>query len=102
MKLNKSLHTIIFTGLLLGLHGAVFAAAGGAGGLGTATQTASNVQIALFAFVGACAGIYLLYLGLMAWADKKTWADFGMGVVHVAGVGGSVALATWAWSLFST
>ena len=104
MKLiqNKKFQTALFAVFALALSGTAFAAAGAAGGLTTAQTTATTVQTALFAFVGACAGIYLLYLGLMAWADKKTWADFGMGVVYVALVGGSVALATWAWALFSS
>jgi TrbC/VIRB2 pilin len=86
----------------LGLHGAAFAGAGAAGGLSVAQSTASNIATALFGFASVGAGVYLLYLGLMAWSDKKTWGDFGMGVVHVSLVGGSLALSTWAWALFSS
>jgi hypothetical protein len=68
----------------------------------TAAQTAaSSVQTGVYAIVGTLAIIYLLYLGVMAFTEKKTWGDFGWGVVYVSFVGGSIALGTWAWSLFA-
>lgn len=96
--------TILFSALLLIANAAMAGGGGGGGGVGgltTATTTASSIQTAFFGFVGACAGSYLLYLAIMAKADKKTWGDFGMGVVHVALAGASVVLATWAWNLFA-
>lgn len=71
------------------------------GGLDTANSTAADVRTGVYALVGTLAGVYLLYLGIMAKTERKSWADFGWGVVHVAAVGGSLALATWAWSLFA-
>lgn len=93
--------TIPLALLLLSFGATAFAASGGTGGLATAQATASNVQIAIYSFVGACAGIYLIWIGVMAWVDKKTWSDFGMGVVHVAVVGAAGVLANWGWSLFT-
>lgn len=71
------------------------------GGLTTAKNTASGISSGVYAFVGVFAGIYLLYLAVMAKIERKSWADFGMGVVHVAVAGGSVVLAAWAWALFT-
>jgi len=85
---------------LLVVAGAAVAGGGGLGGLTTATSTATTIRDGFFAFVGVCAAIYLIYLGVMAKADKKTWGDFGMGVVYVALVGASIVLANWAWNLF--
>lgn len=71
------------------------------GGLQTATTAADDIRTGLYALAGAIAGIYIIWLGLMAKTEKKSWADFGWGVVHVSLVGGAVALATWAWTLFA-
>jgi len=71
------------------------------GGLTTAQTAAQSVQTGVYAIVGVLAILYLLYLGVMAFTEKKTWGDFGWGVVYVACVGGSVSLGTWAWSLFA-
>ena len=101
---SKSIRTVLtgLTGLALaGAQGAAFATPGGVGGLATAQGQASAIQTALYAVVGVLAAIYLIWLGVMAWADKKNWGDFGMGVVYVALVGASGVLATWAWGMFT-
>ena len=72
------------------------------GGLAKAQGYASDIQAGIYALVGVLALIYLIYLGIMAFTEKKSWADFGWGVVHVSLVGGAVSLGTWAWSLFSS
>jgi hypothetical protein len=72
------------------------------GGLTTAKNTASGIQTGVYEFVGVFAGIYLLYLAVMAKIERKAWADFGMGVVHVSLAGGAVVLAAWAWALFTS
>lgn len=89
----------LFVALLV-VAGAAVAGGGGLGGLQTATSTATTIRDGFFVFVGVCAGIYLIYLAAMAKADKKTWGDFGMGVVYVAVAGASIVLANWAWNLF--
>lgn len=71
------------------------------GGLDKATSAASDVKTGLFALVGVVGIIYLIYLGAMAFTEKKSWSDFGWGVIHIAVVGGAGALASWAWSLFA-
>lgn len=71
------------------------------GGLAAASTAATTFQTWLYSFIGICSGIYMLYVGAMAKSGKKSWGDFGMGVLHVAAVGGSLAVATWAWSLFA-
>jgi type IV secretory pathway VirB2 component (pilin) len=68
------------------------------GGLQKATTTAQDVTTGVYAFVGACAGLYLLYLCIMAFMERKQWSDVFMGVVHVAIAGGSVVLGAWAWA----
>lgn len=95
-NLNRAKQT--FAVLVLALL-ANAAAAGG--GLDAGTQAANNFNIWLYGFLGTCAATYLMYLGGMAKAGKKTWGDFGMGIGHVAAVGGSVGLAKWGWSLFA-
>lgn len=70
------------------------------GGLDKAKQTASEIQTGVFALVSVLAILYLIYLGVMAFTEKKSWADFGWGVVHIAAVGSAVALASWAWTAF--
>jgi hypothetical protein len=88
-----------------GLALAQAAPGGGGSTLGglTAAQTAvTSVQTGLYSIVGVLAVIYLLYLGVMAFTEKKTWGDFGWGVVYVSCVGGSIALGTWAWGLFAS
>lgn len=85
--------------VLVTVHGASRAA--NVGGIDVATSTATDIKTAVYAFVGVLALLYLLYLGVMAFAEKKSWSDFGFGVVHVALVGATTALGTWAWTLFA-
>lgn len=87
----------ILTAMGLVVSANVFA---GTGGMVKATSTAQQIQSGLFIFCGVAAVIYMIYLALMAFTEKKTWSDFGYGVLHVALAGGAVALASWAWTLF--
>lgn len=70
------------------------------GGIEKATSTAQEVKTAFFALVGVVASIYLIFLAVMAFTEKKSWSDFGWGVVHVSVAGAAVALAAWAWTIF--
>lgn len=72
------------------------------GGLDKAKDAANDIKVGLYALVGVVALIYMIYLGAMAFTEKKSWSDFGWGVIHVSVVGASVALASWAWSLFAS
>ncbi|MDQ1817818.1 TrbC/VirB2 family protein [Massilia sp. CCM 9210] len=97
---NKKIGNAALGLLLFAIANVAFAAPGTAGGLATAEATAKNIQTGLFALVGTGAASYLIFTGVMAFMDKKTWGDFGMAVVYVSLVGASVALAAWAWALF--
>ena len=97
MKPTNPFYKITAALLLFYYSSPIFAA----GGLSKATDTANDVKTGIYAFVGASAGLYLLYVGILAKTEKKSWADFGWAVVHVALVGASISLATWAWSLFA-
>lgn len=70
------------------------------GGLDKAKTAAEDIKTGLYAVVGVVAIIYLIWIGVMAFAEKKSWADFGWAVVYVSLVGAAVAIGTWAWSLF--
>lgn len=70
------------------------------GGLTKAQTAATDIKNGLFILVGVIAIIYIIYLGVMAFTEKKSWADFGWGIVYVSLVGASVVLATWAWGIF--
>jgi hypothetical protein len=72
------------------------------GGLDKAQSAASDIKTGIYALVGVLAIIYLLYMGIMAFTEKKSWADFGWGVFYVSLVGASTALGSWAWSLFAS
>lgn len=70
------------------------------GGMQKAIDTGTMIKVALYALVGILGLIYLCYLAAMAFTEKKTWADFGWGVVHVSVAGAALPLGTWAWTIF--
>lgn len=72
------------------------------GGLDKAQSTATEVKTGIYALVGVIAMLYMIYLAVMAFTEKKSWSDFGWGVVYVSLAGASVALASWAWGLFAS
>ncbi len=102
MNFKKHLHTqrnkAIALTTLSSLHSLAYATT--LGGLTKAQAAASDIKTGLFTLVGVLAIIYLLYLGVMAFTEKKSWADFGWGILYVSLVGASVALGAWAWTLF--
>jgi type IV secretory pathway VirB2 component (pilin) len=77
-------------------------AAFAAGGLDKATSEATSFKTWFYGFLGIVAVIVLLYYGLMAWFERKSWADFVMAVVGVAVVGSVTTLGPYVWSLFSS
>lgn len=77
------------------------ALAQGLGGLDKAKTAAEDVKTGLYALVGVVGLVYMIYLGAMAFTEKKSWSDFGWGAIHVSVVGGAVALGNWAWTLFA-
>lgn len=70
-------------------------------GMATAATELTNLQTGLFTAAAIVAIIYLIWVGLMAKTEKKSWADFGWAIVHVSVVGAAVAIATWAWTAFA-
>lgn len=94
---NAQRKNITVAAVLTGVGSSAFAQIGG---LTKAQSTASAIQTGIFSLVGVIAIIYLIYLGVMAFTEKKSWSDFGWGVVYISVVGAAVALATWAWTLF--
>ena len=72
------------------------------GGINSAKSIVDSAITAIMAFVGIVAGGYLLWKALDAWQGRSDWKEFGMSVVYVAIAGGSVMLATWAWTFFTT
>ena len=97
MQVLKNAHSKAAVALLLAYAAAPSWALGG---LDKAKASADEIRTGLFALVGVVALIYMIYLGVMAFSEKKSWSDFGWGAVHVSCVGGAVALASWAWTLF--
>ena len=79
----------------------VTASAQAAGGLDSIKTQADTIKTTAFSVLGVFAIIYLIYLAIMAMAEKKQWSDFGMGVVHVIAAGATVTLGTWAWGIFA-
>lgn len=70
------------------------------GGLSKAQMAATDIKNGFFILVGIIVAIWLLYIFVLALSEKKSWADFGWGVVYTSFGGGAIALATWAWSIF--
>jgi len=95
--LNRLSSQAISSIALLGLINNAWALAG----LDTAKTAADDIQTGLYALVGVVGLIYLIWLGVSAFTERKSWADFGWGVIHISFVGGAIALGTWAWSLFA-
>jgi len=71
------------------------------GGLEQAKGIAEDVKMGMYAILGVGVFLYLIYLAIMAFTERKTWADFGWGVVYVAIAGAIIKIGEWAWSLFS-
>lgn len=72
-----------------------------AAGLSAATGAATDFRGWLYGFVGVIGGIFLLYRGVMAWANKIQWIDLAMDVAKVAVAGGSIVGAAYAYSVFA-
>jgi hypothetical protein len=98
MRLNMQLPKKSLMLLLLTATPAAYAAVGG---LDKANTLAQDIKTGAFALLGTGALIYLIYLAFMAFTEKKSWSDFGWGVVHVAVAGGVIALGNWAWTAFA-
>ena len=85
---------------LASVHG--MSLAGTLGGIQAAQSAGDDLKTGLFALVGSLAGLYLLYLAVMAWTEKKSWSDFGFGIIYVGVAGGALTLASWAWTMYTS
>ncbi len=94
--LRNKIQLAATTAILLAASNEAFA------GLGAITTEITTIRTAIYAAAGVGSGLYLLWLGIMAKVEKKSWGDFGMGVVHVALLGASIVLAAWAWSIWGS
>lgn len=89
-----------FATLLLTCMPVLAFAAGG--GLDEATDAIDEFQTWLYAFMGVGVLVYMIYQIGMAMMEKISWSDVAMAVGKVAAAGGSVILATWAWSIWGS
>jgi hypothetical protein len=78
------------------------AATGVLGGLTQAETVLDDVKDGIYSIVSVFALVYLLYVGVMAFAERKSWADFGWAIIYISLVGASLVLADWAWNLFTS
>ena len=86
------------TGLLITLSNPVLAA----GGLDEATDALDTFRGWLYGFLGVGVLVYMVYQVILAMLDKQPWGDVVVSVGKVAVAGGSIALATWAWSIWGS
>ena len=70
------------------------------GGLDKAKTVMQDVQTGLYSIVAVLSVIYLIYMGVMAFTEKKSWSDFGWAIVYISFVGAAIAIASWAFTLF--
>ena len=73
-----------------------------AGGLDEATSAIQTFQTWLYGFLGVGVLLYMIYQIILALMEKQQWADVFLAVGKVAAAGGSVMLATWAWSIWGS
>lgn len=101
LMMKKNLVSNLTTSLILFTMSANIAYADIASGMASANTQMTIFQKGLYTLLGVFSIVYLIYLAVMAKTDKKTWGDFGWGIVHVCIVGAVVAIATWAFTAFA-
>lgn len=72
-----------------------------AGGLSVVKNKVDDYTKTLYAILGVGAGLFLLIEVVLLWMNKRQWADIGMDAVKVGLGGAAIALAGWAWTMFS-
>ncbi|AJI85177.1 trbC/VIRB2 family protein (plasmid) [Yersinia frederiksenii Y225] len=75
-------------------------AAGGLGNLNKSTDALEEIKTWLFGIAGVSALIYMVYLVVMAFAEKKSWNDVMMALVYCAVAGGCLMAGNWALSMW--
>jgi len=72
-----------------------------AGGLDSGTDAVSNIKVWIFTILGIAALIYLAYMIIFAFLDRKSWSDVGVALIQVICAGGALAGGTWGLSLLA-
>lgn len=80
----------------------LFSLSASAGGLSDGTTALNSFISDFYTFVGVGAGLYMIYLCGMAFMEKKTWGDVGVGCGKVAVAGGAVVLAGYCWTIWGS
>lgn len=72
-----------------------------AAGLDTGTSAINDFKVWFFVILASLSVIYLGAKGAQLATDKIQWADYGQCIMKTAVVGGSSALAGWAYFLWA-
>jgi len=80
---------------------ALLASSAQAAGLETGTAAVEQFKVWFFAILAILAVVYLGAKGAQLATDKIQWADYGQCIMKTAVVGGSTALAGWAFLLWA-
>ncbi len=91
---------MMFRKVMMGFLACLLSSLCFAGGLDSATDALSEIKTWLFGFVGLSALVYLLYMVLMAFLERKSWSEVALALVYCAIAGGAVVGGTWALGLF--
>lgn len=73
-----------------------------AGGLDKATNAVEEFRFWLYTFLGVGSLCYMVYQVILAMLEKQPWGDVVTATGKVAIAGGSIALATFAWSIWGS
>jgi hypothetical protein len=80
---------------------ALLASSAQAAGLDTGTAAINTFKTWFFVILAALSVIYLGAKGAQLATDKIQWADYGQCIMKTAVVGGSTAVAGWAFFLWA-
>lgn len=69
--------------------------------LDKATAATTEFQVWLYGFLGVAVLVYMIWQVMLAMMDKQPWADVVTAIAKVAAAGGSIAVATWAFTIFT-
>jgi hypothetical protein len=70
------------------------------GGLGNARKQVDSIAVGMYGVLGGIALIYLIYISVQCFAEKKEWTSLGWAILQVAVVGAVIAIGNWAWKAF--
>ncbi|TNV16109.1 conjugal transfer protein [Buttiauxella sp. B2] len=70
-----------------------------AGGLDAGTSALTDLKTWIFIILGLAALVYLAYVIIWAFMEKKSWNDVGVALLQVICAGGALAAGNWGLSL---